>query len=103
MCYYFDDINKLEDFDIDNILIDEKSQENMLIYEISYKTLIGPKLLHIIFDKVGRFSKIYDGSRYLALLGSEKCDAIYNRFRYRISPKSSITYIFFSLLCKNYL
>ena len=24
-CYYFDDIIKIEDFDIDNILIDEKS------------------------------------------------------------------------------
>ena len=27
-CYYFDDIIKLEDFDFDNILIDEKSHEN---------------------------------------------------------------------------
>ena len=26
-CYYFNDIIKLEDFDIDNILIDEKSHE----------------------------------------------------------------------------
>ena len=25
MCYYFDDIIKTEDFDLDNILIDEKS------------------------------------------------------------------------------
>ena len=24
MCYYFDDIVKLEDFDLNNILIDEK-------------------------------------------------------------------------------
>ena len=24
-CYYFDDIIKVEDFDLDNILIDEKS------------------------------------------------------------------------------
>ena len=30
-CYYFDDIIKLENFDIDNILIDKKSQENVLI------------------------------------------------------------------------
>ena len=40
MCYYFDDITKLEDFDLDNILIDKKSYENILIYVISYKTLI---------------------------------------------------------------
>ena len=40
MCYCFDDIIKLEDFDFDfdNILIDEKSNENILIYDISYKT-----------------------------------------------------------------
>ena len=34
MCYYFDDSIKLEDFDLDNILIDEKSHENILIYDI---------------------------------------------------------------------
>ena len=43
MCHFFDDIIKFEDFDFDNILIDEKSQENILIYDISYKTLIGFK------------------------------------------------------------
>ena len=34
-CYYFDDIIKLEDFGLDNILINEKSHENILIYDIS--------------------------------------------------------------------
>ena len=33
-CYYFDDIIRLEDFDLDNILIDKKSHENILIYDI---------------------------------------------------------------------
>ena len=37
-CYYFDDINKLENLNIDNIFIDEKSHKNILIYDISYKT-----------------------------------------------------------------
>ena len=46
-CYYFDDIIKLEDCDLDNILIDEKPHENILIYGISYKTLIDPKPLRI--------------------------------------------------------
>ena len=41
--YYLDDIIKLEDFDLDNILIDEKSYENILTYGISYKTVIGSK------------------------------------------------------------
>ena len=37
MCYYFDDTIKFEDFDSD-ILLDEKSHINILIYDISYKT-----------------------------------------------------------------
>ena len=33
-CYYFDDIIKLEDLNIDNILIDKKTRENVLISNI---------------------------------------------------------------------
>ena len=39
-CYYFGDIIILEDFDLDNILIDEKSHENIFIYDILYRTLM---------------------------------------------------------------
>ena len=53
-CCYFDNIIKLEDFDIDNILIDEKLHENILIYGISYKTLIEAKPLRIRFDKIDK-------------------------------------------------
>ena len=35
------DIIKLENFDLDYILIDEKLHENILIYNISYKTLVA--------------------------------------------------------------
>ena len=90
--YYFDDIIKLEDFDLYNILIDEKSHENSLIYVISYKTLIDSKPLHIRFDKIDGLIRIYDGARYLTLFGSEEYDAIYNRIK--LSLKSGITYIF---------
>ena len=31
ICYYSDDIIKIEDFDLDNILLDEKSYENILL------------------------------------------------------------------------
>ena len=54
---------KLEDFDLDNILIDEKPLKNILIYDISYKTLIDPKSLRIRFDNIDGFSRIYDGNR----------------------------------------
>ena len=35
--YYFDDIIKIEDFNLDNILINEKSYENILVYNIHTK------------------------------------------------------------------
>ena len=63
-CCYFDDITKIEDFDFDNILIDEKSYENILVYNISYKNLIAAKPLPIRFDELDRFIKVYDGTRY---------------------------------------
>ena len=65
-----------------------------MIYNISYKTLIGPKPLRIRFDKIDGFIRIYDRTKYLRLLGSEKYDAISNRIRYLINLKSSITYVF---------
>ena len=33
-CYYFDDVIKIEDFNFDNIFIDERSYENILVYNI---------------------------------------------------------------------
>ena len=65
-----------------------------MIYDISYKTLISPKPLRIRFDKIDGFVRIYDGTRHLLLFGSEKYNAIYNRIRYLISLKSSITCVF---------
>ena len=37
MCYCFDDIIKFEDFDNDKILVDEKLDEKILVYNISRK------------------------------------------------------------------
>ena len=62
--------------DLDNILIDEKSYKNIWVYNISYKTLIDSKPLCISFYKIDRFIKVYDGTRYLELFGSEKYDFI---------------------------
>ena len=48
-CYYFDNIIKIEDFDPDDILIDQKPHGNSLVYNISYFVwfvcLIDSKLL----------------------------------------------------------
>ena len=93
-CYYFDNIMKIEEFDYDNILIDEKPYENILVCSISYKTLIGAKPLRIRFDKVHGFTRVYDGTRYLVLSDVEKYLAIFNRIRYLIGVKGGITYVF---------
>ena len=42
-CYYFNDLIEIEDFDLNNILIDEISIQNVLINDIQYKTLTSGK------------------------------------------------------------
>ena len=98
MCYHFDDIIKFEGYDFDNILTDEKSRENILIYNISHRTLIHPKPFRIRFDKIDGFIRVYDRSRYLISFASEKYYAIYNRIRCLISLKKQYHICFFSLL-----
>ena len=63
--YYFDGIIKFEDFNLDNILIDEKSYGNILVYDSLYKNFIGPNLLRIRFDEVDGFIGVLDETRYL--------------------------------------
>ena len=59
---------KLEDFNnnndnsiINNYLIDKKSHENTLFYDVSHKNLIVQKPLRIRFDKTDRSMAIHDG------------------------------------------
>ena len=55
--------------------------------------MIGVKPLRIRFDKVDRFIRVCNGTRYLVLFGSEKYDAICNRIRFLTGVKSSITFV----------
>ena len=66
-CFYFNDIIKFEDSDLNNISIDEKSFKNILVYTIYYKTLIDANPLHIRFNKIERFIRVYEGTRFLML------------------------------------
>ena len=66
------------------VLLDERSYENILVYDIS---LIGPKPLHMRFDNIDRFIRVYNGTRYFILFDPKKYDAIYNRIRYFASQK----------------
>ena len=62
-CYYFDNIIKIGDFNFHNILLAEILCENVLIFDILYKALIGAKSLAIRFDKMDGFIRVYDGTR----------------------------------------
>ena len=59
---YFNDIIKFEDFDFDNILIDEKSYQNILLFDILYRTLAGAKPLLIRFNKIDWLIRVWNGT-----------------------------------------
>ena len=82
-CYYFNDIIKIEDFDLDNILI-----WCILVFNIF-------KSLCIRLDKIDEFIRVYHGTWYLVLFWSKKYEFIYDKAFtiYLISIKSGITYI----------
>ena len=74
-----------------DILLDEKSYENILIYGISYKTFMGDKRLRVWFDKTDGFIEIDNRIKYLVIFGYEWCDKICNNVKYLISEKNCIT------------
>ena len=103
-CSYFDDVMRAIDVDFSDISLNErwcKIYENISIYNISCRTIVGAKPLGIWFDNIDGFIKIYDGIRYLVLFGSEKNIAIYNRIRYFISEKSDLTNSVNHYFCTN--
>ena len=57
----------VEDINVDNIFLDENTYENILVYNILYKTFMDAKPLRNRFDKVDELIKIYNGIRYLEL------------------------------------
>ena len=96
-CYSFDDIIKIGDFNLDNILV--WKFENILVYNISDKSLIV-KPLGIGFNKMDGFIRVYDETRYFVLFGSETCDSIYNRIWYLISVKVGLHTLFLIIMQK---
>ena len=91
-CYYFDDIIKDRDTYLVDILLVEKLYENISVYDISYKTSMGPKPLHIMFDKIDAFIRVHgDEFRHLALFDYGLFDKICDKIKYLISEKSGIT------------
>ena len=102
-CYHLDEIIKFEYFYFENILIDEKPNENVLAYNISYKTFIGTQPFRIRVDKIDEFIRVYVGYRYLVLFGTEKYDIIYIRIRYLTDAKMVLHMLVFIIMPKSKL
>ena len=86
-----------------NILLDEKPYQNILVYDVLYKTLFGGKPLCIGFNEVDELFRVHDGNRQLVLFGPEKYDAVYNRIRHLISLKMVLNMLFLIILQKSKL
>ena len=52
MFHYFDDISNVAKINFSNFSLNEKLNENISVYNISYKTPTGPSPLRISFDKI---------------------------------------------------
>ena len=71
--YLFNDIITIENFDPDNIKIDETSYKNILIYYIGYVTIkkhlkiyiVNP--LYLMFNKMNGYFEEINGNKYLKL------------------------------------
>ena len=86
-CYYFDDtvgvMNRDSDFDFnDNKKLHKEKDEKILIYDISYKTSVNAKPLHIRFNKKDGFIKVHNGTRCLVLFDYGSFDKICDRIKY---------------------
>ena len=74
--YFFNDIINIENFDPNNIKIDEKLCKNILIYYIRYVTIKDSKSvkiysvnpLYLIFRKVNGYFEEINGNIYLTLV-----------------------------------
>ena len=64
--------------------------QNVWIYDFSYKNVMGLISLLIRFDKINGLIGIYDGIRYLVLLGRSWFDEICDKIKYLISEKKSL-------------
>ena len=58
-----------------------KNHMKMFLVYISLTNLFKINSIKL-FDKINRFTRVFDGTRYLILFRSEKYNSIYNRIIY---------------------
>ena len=105
-CYYFDDVMRAWDIDVEidfsDISLEEKlykeNNENILIHEISYKSSTDAKPLLIRYDKIDGFIKIHNKIRYLVLF--DWFDKVYDRIKHLISENVVLQIVLIIILQK---
>ena len=60
--------------------------------------MIDAKPFCVRFNIIDGFIRVYDGTRYLVLFGSEKYDSIYCRVRYLINVKVVLHKLFLIIM-----
>ena len=91
LCYYFGDIINGTKINFSNILLNKKLCENISAYNISCKSITGPKPLRLRF-KIDIFIISLDGKiKHLILFDYELFDKICDKIKYLISKKGGIT------------
>ena len=78
--YFFDDIINIKDFDPNNINIDEKSYENILVYYTAYVAIedsiyvkinsVNP--LYLMLNKINEYFEEINGNKYLTLVSTDE-------------------------------
>ena len=82
----------INDLDLDNILLVEKSHEYLLFYGFAYKFPYGAKALYTIFDKVDGYIRKYDRRTYLGFFHpDERNETFFDRNRHLIVLKYNIS------------
>ena len=83
------------DINFSDILLHEKlykkRNENILVYDILYKTSIGVETVRIKFNKIEGFIKIHDKIRYLVLFNYSYCNKMCYEIKYLLIEKGGIT------------
>ena len=91
--YYFDDINDINNFDLENFLLNEIPWEIILIYDTAYENPYNAKPLCIIFNKVDGYITKNGKTKNLALFRSKKFEAMRDRIRHVILLKRNVSFI----------
>ena len=99
VCYYFDYIINGTKINFSNILLDKKWYDNISVYNISYKTLTGPKPFRIRFGKINRFIISLDGKiKHLILFDYGLFIKICDMIKYLISKKVVLQLVLIMIL-----